>query len=372
MQLQQSFMFELMERDDFEEVVFFQDRRVGLKAVVAIHSTALGPALGGTRIWNYESEVEAVLDALNLAKAMTLKAAAAELNYGGGKAVIIGDPKKIKSEQLLRSYGRFIQSLCGRFVTGKDVGTTVEDVRVMSFETEYVTGVELDPSPFTAYGVLRGIKASLKYVFGDDSLEGVRVAVQGVGKVGGELVNLLVESGAKVVASDVDREKLKRISKLGVETVKPNEIYSANCDVFSPCALGGVLNDLTIRKLRCKIVAGAANNQLEKEKIADDLARREILYAPDFIINAGGLIAVAYEYECRRKGKEIKESSLMGKIEKIGDRLMEIYRISEELLDSSGRRISTHKAAKMWAVERMEKIAGMRRMFVPKSKIYSR
>ena len=362
-------MFELMEKDDFEEVIFFQDGKCGLKAIVAIHDTTLGPALGGTRIWNYRSEVEALKDVLNLAKAMTLKAAAAGLNFGGGKAVIIGDPKRVKSEVLLRSYGRFIQSLGGRFITGEDVGTTIEDVRIMKVETDYVTGVELDPSPFTAYGVFHGMRACLEHVFGDSSFEGIPVAVQGVGKVGSVLVKLLLENGAEVTFTDINPEKVEEFRKLGAEYVEPNRIYSVKCDIFSPCALGGVINDETIPKLRCKIVAGAANNQLENERHAEELAKREILYAPDFIINAGGLITVATEYVCRKENKSVNEKLLKKEIEGIKKRLEEIFKISEEILDSSGRQISTHKAAEMWAADRIRNLREMKRIFVPKNSI---
>jgi leucine dehydrogenase len=304
MLLQQSYMFEIMEKEDFEEVVFSQDKANNLKVIVAIHDTTLGPALGGTRIWNYRSEVEALKDVLRLAKAMTLKAAAAGLNLGGGKAVIIGDPGKVKSEALLQTYGRFIQSLGGRFITAEDVGTTVQDMKIIRTETEYVVGTKLDPSPFTAYGVYRGIKACLEHVYGDKSVEDIHVAVQGLGKVGGELVRLLFESGAKVTVTDIDKDKAKRFLKMGAEYVEPSRIYSVECDVFSPCALGGVINDSTIKRLKCRIIAGGANNQLESEKHGDLLAEMRILYAPDYIINAGGLIAVAHKLQYGKLSKE--------------------------------------------------------------------
>ena len=347
-----SFTFDLMEKDDFEQVVFFQDRATGLKAIVAIHNTLLGPALGGTRFWQYETELDALGDAMRLAKAMTMKAAAAGLNLGGGKAVIIVNPKQ-KSEALLRAYGRFIQSLGGRYVTAEDVGTTLEDLRIIAEETRFVTGVKLDPSPFTAYGVFHGIKACLEYVFGDESLEGVRIAVQGVGKVGGELVRLLVEAGAEVVATDIDAERLESFrERFGIETVEPSDIFSVKCDVFSPCALGGVINDESIRKLTCKIVAGGANNQLESEKHGDFLVKRGILYAPDYVINAGGLIAVGREYEGLTDEKLLKEE-----IEKIGDRLKGIFRIAEE------RNLSTAKAADEFALRRIEGVRKLKKIY---------
>ena len=360
MQLLQSFTFDLMQKDDFEQIVFFQDRNTGLKAIVAIHSTLLGPALGGTRFWQYETELDALKDAMRLAKAMTMKAAGAGLNLGGGKAVIIGNPK-IKDEALLRVYGRFIQSLGGRYITAEDVGTTLEDIRIIAEETKFITGVKLDPSPFTAYGVFHGIKACLERVFGDSSLDGVRVAVQGLGKVGGGLVRLLLEAGAEVIATDIDKEKVGEFKERfkEIEIVEPSKIFSVKCDVFSPCALGGVINDTTVKMLNCKIIAGGANNQLESEKHGDILAKRGILYAPDYIINAGGLIAVGREYE----GITDKER-LLSEIELIGERLKKIFKMSEEMAKTSGH-YSTAKAADAFAMERIEKIRYLKMIYQP-------
>ncbi|MBO8183658.1 MAG: Glu/Leu/Phe/Val dehydrogenase [Archaeoglobus sp.] len=360
MQLLRSFTFDLMQKDDFEEIVFFQDKGTGLKAIVAIHNTLLGPALGGTRFWQYETELDALKDAMRLAKAMTMKAAAAGLNLGGGKAVIIGNPKQ-KSEALLRAYGRFVQSLGGRYVTAEDVGTTLEDIRIIAEETRFVTGVKLDPSPFTAYGVFHGIKACLEHVFGDGSLDGVRIAVQGLGKVGGELVRLLVKAGAEVTATDIDAERAGFFkNELGIEVVEPNEIFAVKCDVFSPCALGGVINDATIKKLTCKIVAGGANNQLEAEKHGNILAKKGILYAPDYVINAGGLIAVGREYEGITDEGRIKEE-----VEKIGDRLKRIFQMREEMAKS--KVYSTAKAADAFALERIERIRSLKKIYQPLS-----
>ena len=364
MQLQQSSLFKSMFEEGFEEVVFFSDPKTGLKSIVAIHDTTLGPALGGTRIWKYRSEFEALRDVMRLAKAMTLKAAGAGLNLGGGKAVIIGNPEEIKNEYLLRSYGRFIETLGGRFITGEDVGTTLEDIRIMAAETKYVTGVKYDPSPFTAYGVYAGMKACLRHVYGDDSLEGIHVAIQGLGKVGLELARLLIEDGAKLIVTDIDGRRVRRCVEIGkecVEYVEPSRIYSVECDIFSPCALGGVINDSTIKRINCRIIAGAANNQLESERHGEMLSRMEILYAPDFIINAGGLITVANEYI----HGEIDIERLKKEIGKIGDRLEKIFRMSESMIDSSGMPLSTSKAAEMFALERVEKIAGMRRIYIP-------
>ncbi len=359
MQLLQSFTFDLMQEDDFEEVVFFQDKNTGLKAIVAIHNTVLGPALGGTRFWEYRTELDALKDAMRLAKAMTMKAAAANLNLGGGKAVIMGNPK-VKSEALLRVYGRFIQSLGGRYITAEDVGTTLEDIRIIAEETKFVTGVKLDPSPFTAYGVFHGIKACLDHVFGDPSLDGVRVAVQGLGKVGGELVRLLIEAGAEVIATDIDRQRVEEFRERfrEMEVVEPAEIFSVKCDVFSPCALGGVISDDTIKMLNCKIVAGGANNQLESDRHGDVLAKKGILYAPDYVINAGGLIAVGREYEGITDKKR-----LLKEIEGIGERLKRIFRMSEEMAESEP--YSTARAADAFARERIERIRCLKRIYQP-------
>jgi leucine dehydrogenase len=357
-------MFDLMQDDDFEEVVFFQDKNTGLKAIVAIHNTVLGPSLGGTRICVYRTELDALRDVLRLAKAMTMKASAAGLNLGGGKAVIIGDPKKIKSEALFRSYGKFIESLGGRYITAEDVGTTVGDMRIIATETRHVTGIELDPSPFTAYGVFQGIKACVEYVYGDSNIEGLKVAVQGLGKVGGELVRLLNEAGCHVIATDVDTEKLRTFADIA-DITKPSKIFSVKCDVFSPCALGGVINDGTIKKLKCRIIAGGANNQLESERHGEKLTELGILYAPDYIINAGGLIAVAREYECSLRHREINRKSILREIEGVKERLIRIFRMSEEIVDRFGKSVSTQKAADIFAMERIEKVAGIRRMYLP-------
>jgi leucine dehydrogenase len=352
-----------MQEDDFEEVVFFNDKSVGLKAIVAIHNTVLGPALGGTRICEYKTELDAVRDAMRLAKAMTMKASAAGLNLGGGKAVIIGNPKKIKSEAFFKTYGKFIESLAGRYITAEDVGTTVEDMRVVATETKHVTGIELDPSPFTAYGVYHGIKACVKHMFGDSSLEGLTVAVQGLGKVGGRLVELLLNDGCHVVAADVDEDRVREF-KDKVEIVRPSAVYSVKCDVFSPCALGGVINENTIKKLKCKIVAGGANNQLESEKLGEKIAGMGIIYAPDYIINAGGLIAVAREYEMAVKGKEVNTDKILREVEGIKERLLRIFEMSEEYLEK-GKPVSTQRIADIFAMERIEKISSIRKMYLP-------
>lgn len=287
-----------------EQLTFCQNREVGLKAIIAIHDTTLGPALGGTRMWHYESEEEAVVDALRLARGMTYKAAAAGLNMGGGKGVIVADPGKDKSEPLFRAYGRFVESLQGRFITGEDVGVDVNDVEYMFMETRYVAGLSEthggggDPASVTAFGVLQGLKACVLEVFGSDVLKGRSVALQGLGNVGFHLGRLLKEQQVQVMACDIDPQKaaLAR-ERLGIDVVDPDEIYDLEADIFSPCALGAVVNDRTLPRLRFKIIAGAANNQLEEDWHGEELDRRGILYAPDYVINAGGMINVFVELE---------------------------------------------------------------------------
>jgi len=293
-----------MEEFRHEEVIFCQNKDVGLRAIIAIHDTPLGPALGGTRMWPYKTEEEALLDALRLSRAMTYKAAAAGLNLGGGKAVIIGDPKKDKSEALFRAFGRFVESLKGRFITGEDVGIDVNDIEYMYMETRYVSGLSPahggggDPAPVTAFGVLQGMQACVQEKLGRDSLKGLSVAVQGLGHVGFNLAARLLDEGAHVIGTDIDPEKVERArSELKIEIVNPEEIYDVDAHIFAPCALGAVLNDQTIPRMRFKIIAGAANNQLEEDRHGVELHRRGILYAPDYVINAGGLINVYVELE---------------------------------------------------------------------------
>jgi leucine dehydrogenase len=287
-----------------EQVVYCYDEHTGLKAIIAIHNTVLGPALGGTRMWNYRSEEEALKDALRLSRGMTFKAAISGLNLGGGKAVIIGDARTIKTEALLRRFGRFIQSLSGKYVTAEDVNMSPEDMEYISMETQYVTGLSErlggsgDPSPFTAYGVFMGMKACAMEAYGSDSLTGKIIAVQGAGHVGYSLVKHLHEEGARIIVSDIYEEKIKNIVKdFKVEVVDEKSIYDISCQIYAPCALGAVINDDTINRIRCDIIAGAANNQLEnEEKHGKMLMEKGILYAPDFLINSGGLINVGIDY----------------------------------------------------------------------------
>ncbi|SFA92077.1 Glu/Leu/Phe/Val dehydrogenase dimerization domain-containing protein [Algoriphagus aquimarinus] len=288
---------------DHEQLVICNDEATGLKALIGIHNTTLGPALGGTRMWPYASEEEAITDVLRLSRGMTFKNALAGLNLGGGKAVILGDPK-LKNEAFLRRFGRFVQSLGGRYVTAEDVNMNTSDMEFIGLETRHVTGLpEIkggggDPSPVTAYGVYMGMKAAAKKAFGSESLEGKRIGVQGVGQVGKYLIEHLVKEGAHVLVTDIFEDKLQQVAKAtGAQVVDPNVIYDMEMDIYSPCALGATINDQTIDRLKCAVIAGGANNQLKDEaKHGRILVEKGIVYAPDFLINAGGVINVGAEY----------------------------------------------------------------------------
>ncbi|WP_422443616.1 Glu/Leu/Phe/Val family dehydrogenase [Thermoanaerobacterium sp. DL9XJH110] len=334
-----------------EEVVFCSDPSSGLKAVIAIHSTVLGPALGGLRMWNYSSEEEALYDVLRLSRGMTYKNAAMGLNLGGGKAVIIGDPHKDKSPELFMAFGRFVESLGGRYITAEDVGTCEEDMSYIARETSHVVGLagrSGNPSPVTAYGVFLGIKAAAEWVFGSDDLKGRKVAVQGLGHVGMELARLLVEAGAHVTATDIYPDRVKEAREnFNIKTVGPDEIYEVPCDIFSPCALGAVINENTVDRLRCKIVAGAANNQLKDESFARRLMERGILYAPDYIVNGGGVINVAEELS----GTPYSIERVFKKLTIIPARLKEVFSCS------AAKGVTTAEAADIVTEKRFEKVA---------------
>lgn len=323
-------LMKYMEKYNYEQLVFCQDKDSGLKAIIAIHDTTLGPALGGLRMWPYATEEEAIEDALRLARGMTYKNAAAGLNLGGGKTVIIGDPRKDKNEAMFRALGRFIQGLNGRYITAEDVGTTVEDMDIIHEETDYVTGISPafgssgNPSPVTAYGVYKGMKAAAKTAFGSDSLEGKTVAVQGVGHVAYSLCEHLHKEGAHLIVTDINEEAVKRaVDAFGATSVLPNDIYGVDCDIFAPCALGAVINDDTIPQLKAKVIAGSANNQLKEDRHGDILHEKGIVYAPDYVINAGGVINVADELLGYNHERAMK------KVEGLYDRLMEIFNIAE-------------------------------------------
>lgn len=356
-------IFRYMEEFDYEELHFVQDKNSGLKAIIAIHDTTLGPALGGTRMWTYASEEAAIIDALRLAKGMTYKNAASGLNLGGGKAVIIGDPKSDKSEEKFRAYGRFIQGLNGRYITAEDVGTTVEDMDIIYQETEFVTGVSPafgssgNPSPATAYGIYKGMKAAVSEYFGNDSLEGKVVAVQGVGNVAYHLCRFLSEEGAKLIVTDINKEAVKRVQEeFGAEAVDPADIYAVECDVFSPCALGAILNDETIPQLKAKVIAGSANNQLKENRHGDILHELGIIYAPDYVINAGGVINVADELYGYNKERAYK------KIEQIYNNIKKIFEISKH------EQIPSYLAADRMAEERINKVSRSRKSFLTNEK----
>ncbi len=325
-------LFAELENYDHEQIVFCQDKATGLKALIAIHNTILGPGLGGTRFWHYTDEKAAVNDVLRLSRGMTFKASLAGLNLGGAKAVIIGDHKKIKNEALMRKFGRFVENLSGKYITAEDVGTTTKDMEYVKMETDHVVGLPEsmggggDPSPVTAYGVYVGMKASAKHVWGNDSLAGKTVSVQGIGKVGGHLIEMLHKDGVKLYISDINDEVLQHYAKQFDCIIVPKEdIVGLNVDIFAPCALGAVLNTDNINKLQASIVCGAANNQLEDENLHGPmLLEKGIAYAPDFLVNAGGLINVYSEWV--GYNREIA----MNSTEKIYDTLLNIYRKSAD------------------------------------------
>ena len=336
-----------------EQVVFCQDTATGLKAIIAIHNTVLGPALGGTRMWNYQSEQEALTDVLRLSRGMTFKAAISGLNLGGGKAVIIGDARTLKTESFLRRFGKFVNSLNGKYITAEDVNMKTSDMEYIHMETPYVTGLPEsmggggDPSPVTAYGVYMGMKAAAKKVFGSDGLGGKRVAVQGVGQVGMHLVEYLAKENAEVFIADISTDKVKRLTQhYPVSAVSLEEIYDLDIDIYSPCALGATINDDSISRLRCSIVAGAANNQLQDEvRHGYMLADRGITYAPDFLINAGGLINVYQEYLGHYNRKRVMEQA-----EKIYDTCLNI------LLLAADEKLSSQEAAIRLAEKRISEV----------------
>jgi len=347
-----------------EQLIFCSDPKSGLRAIIGIHNTVLGPALGGTRMWAYNNDAEAITDVLRLSRGMTYKAAVAGLNLGGGKAVIIGDSRTQKNEALFRAYGRAVESVGGRYITAEDVGTTVRDMEWIQMETQYVTGVSAlggsgDPSPFTAYGVYNGIKACAKKQFGNDSLSGRTVAVQGAGNVATHLVEHLTKEGAKVYVSDIFTEKAQKIcADYGAHYVDPTEIASIECDIFSPNALGAILNESSIPNLKCAIVAGGANNQLEEEtRHGKALRARGILYAPDYVINAGGLMNVASEIDGYSK------EGVLHQAEGIYDILLRIFDMAEE------RNILNHEASNLIAEQRIASIANIHSNYIGKPDI---
>jgi leucine dehydrogenase len=355
--VKESGIFGTLSQLGHEQVVFCHDEATGLKAIIAIHNTVLGPALGGTRMWSYTSEQEALTDVLRLSRGMTFKAAISGLNLGGGKAVIIGDAKTMKTEAFLRRFGKFVNSLNGKYITAEDVNMKTIDMEYINMETKHVTGLPEsmggggDPSPVTAYGVYMGMKATAKKVFGNDSLTGKRVAVQGVGQVGMHLVEYLVKEKAEVFITDLFEDKVKAIAtQYGVKTVGQDAIYDLDVDIYAPCALGATINDETISRLKCSIIAGAANNQLKDEvRHGYMLMDRSITYAPDFLINAGGLINVYNEFLGNYNRNRVFENA-----EKIYTTCLNILNLAER------EKISSQEAAIKLSEKRIADIGRVR------------
>jgi len=350
--------FSIMQEMEHEQLVFCNDAATGLRAIIGIHSTVLGPSMGGSRMWNYQNTETAVTDVLRLSRGMTYKAAMAGLNVGGGKAVLIGDPRKLKSEAYFRRFGKFIESLNGKYVTAGDVNINLKDLAHIRTETRHVTGLPESmggsgsSSIITAYGTYMGIKAAAKYAYGSDSLEGKKVAVQGVGAVGIHLLPHLRKENAQVFVSDIDEERLQFAAREhGATVVNETEIYGLDVDVFSPCALGASISDDTIEQLKCRVIAGAANNQLaDEEKHGRLLQEKGIVYAPDFVVNAGGIMAVAAEYF-----KEYNKELLYQKAENIYDSCLHVLQYADE------NQMTVQKAAISLAGQRIEQIGNLKK-----------
>ncbi|MDQ3388458.1 MAG: leucine dehydrogenase [Gemmatimonadota bacterium] len=341
---------------EHEQVVFCHEPSCGYKGIIAIHNTTLGPALGGTRFWNYNNDEEAFIDALRLSRGMTYKAAVAGLNLGGGKSVILGDPRATRREEIFRAHGRFVESLKGRYITAEDVGTSVSDMDYVHMETEHVTGrgdTSGDPSPVTAFGVYRGIKASALEKLGSDELKGRKVSVQGLGHVGYYLCQYLAGEGAVLVVTDIDAERVKRVvQEFGARAVAPDAIYDQEVDVYAPSALGATINDQTIPRLKVQIVAGAANNVLAEERHGDLLHERGILYAPDYVVNAGGLINVYGELQGWSPERAMRKAG------EIYGTLVQLYELARE------QGIPTYRAADRFAERRIEAVGKIQRSWV--------
>ena len=355
-------IFDSMAEHNYEQIIHFYDAVTGLKGITVIHNTTLGPALGGTRIWDYASEEEALQDCMRLARGMTYKASAAGLNLGGGKTVLIGDVNKLRSEAYFRSLGRYVQSLNGRYITAEDVNTSTKDMNYVHMETDYVVGLEGksgNPSPMTALGAFYGIKAALKYKFNDDEIAKYSFAVQGAGQTGYYLINYLLEAGAKkILFTELNPKHIERMASEHPEVifVRPEEIYAQEVDVFVPCALGGILNDATIALIKAPIIAGTANNVLlDEQRHGDMIKERGILYAPDFVINAGGVISVYHELQGYVKERVISDVKL------IYDRLLEIFKIA------ATENINTQIAAKVFAKKRIETVGRIRQNYIKRA-----
>jgi leucine dehydrogenase len=350
-------VFQQMQTMGHEQILLSHDPSCGYLGIIAIHDTTLGPALGGTRFWHYATTDEAVTDALRLARGMTYKSAVAGINLGGGKSVIMGDNRRTDREALFRAHGRFVETLGGRYITAEDIGTSPADMEYIKLETDHVAGLlglSGDPSPVTAYGVYVGMKAAARVCWGTDDLSGRTVAVQGCGKVASHLVQHLHGEGAKLVVTDIDAEKVKRVvQETGASSVPPAAIYDQEADVYAPCALGATINDETLPRLKVQIIAGGANNQLAEDRHGDLLEQRGILYAPDYVINGGGVINVYGELHrwpverAKKKAGEIYET------------LLQIFEIAKR------ERIPTYRAADRLAEQRIAAVAGLDRMWMP-------
>jgi leucine dehydrogenase len=349
-------VFHQMETMGHEQVLLSHDPSCGYFGIIAIHDTTLGPALGGTRFWQYNSTDEAITDALRLARGMTYKSAVAGINLGGGKSVIIGDNKRPDREALFRAHGRFIETLGGRYITAEDIGTSPADMEYIKLETDHVAGLlglSGDPSPVTAYGVYVGMKSAARFRWGSDSLSGKTVAVQGAGKVAYHLMQHLRAEGTQLIATDIDEEKVKRVvQEFGARPVPPDAIYDQEAEIFSPNALGATINDATLPRLKVEIIAGGANNQLAEDRHGDELERREILYAPDYVINGGGVINVYGELHrwpmerAKKKAGEIYET------------LLRIFEMARR------EKIPTYKAADRLAQQRIVAVGSLDRMWM--------
>ncbi|MBU3022267.1 Glu/Leu/Phe/Val dehydrogenase dimerization domain-containing protein [Aestuariibacter sp. A3R04] len=346
-------VFEHPEFDGHEHVAYYHDKPTGLKAIIAVHNTNLGPALGGCRMWPYISSQEALTDVLRLSKGMTYKSAMANLKLGGGKSVIIGDPRKHKTDDFMQAMGRFVESFAGTYYTAEDSGISVDDLRAMAKQSQYIAGVDAqyhynsevpdgNPAPSTAYGVFVGLQASVKYALNTD-LKGIRVAIQGVGHVGYRLAKHLYDSGAELYVTDIFPDGVNRaVADFGATAVSPEAIYSLDVDVIAPCALGASINDETIPQIKAKVIAGAANNQLAREEMGEVLRQRGILYAPDYVINAGGVIDIFHQ-------KMVSSNTALRKhIEQIGTTLCEIY------TRASSESCATNRVANAIAEERFQ------------------
>ena len=346
-------IFERMSVREHEQLVFWNEPRFGYKGIIAIHDTTLGPALGGTRFWNYATEDEAIEDALRLARGMSFKSALAGLNLGGGKSVIVGDPNTRDREMIFRAHGRAVESLGGRYITAEDVGTSPADMDFVHMETEHVVGLmgkSGDPSPVTAFGVYQGMKAAALHKYGDDSLDGKHVTVQGCGHVGYFLCEDLAKEGARLTVSDIDEDKVATVvEEFGAKAVAPDEIYAVDADIFAPCALGSILNDDTLKVLNVDIVVGGANNQLAEPRHAQDVEDRGILYGPDYLVNAGGLINVYAEVEGWPAERSLRKAG-------------EIYKTLLRILElAESEKLTTAEASDKVALQRMDEVRHLHR-----------